>query len=779
MRREKYKRLIMFFASLFVIGIQTANFAWIWFNFYNKKGVMRFFYWRRGNWALIGLYFLTVLLMSKLFGALKVGYMRVLDVIIAQIFSVLSTNIVAYIQLALIGRWKFLTHTGPILKLTFVNLLVVLLWVVFMRWIYNTIYPPKSVILVYDVHNPEKLLKNIASRKDKYMVAEAVMIDKGLEYVKSRIVNYQTCILGDMPAHERNILVKFCFEKNIRCYASPKISDIMLMGAEKIHMFDTPLLLMRNRGLTAEQAFVKRLLDIVICVVLAVILSPVLLLIAVLVKCYDGGPVFYRQDRLTQDGKVFRIIKFRSMRVDSEKQGARLAAQGDSRVTPVGRVIRKIHFDELPQLFNIIKGDMSIVGPRPERPEIAAQYEKEIPEFSYRLKMKAGLTGYAQVYGKYNTKPYDKLKLDLTYIENYSLWLDFQLVASTVKVIFQKENTEGIDKSQKTALGDVRQESRRDLEQEVQHTVDEIKWQQQMSAFRPDDLEQTREEAAGLPRGVKVCDVEAPHEPGLLVSVIIPCYNATRTICSAIDSALMQDMHFESSQKVGRGAVQELEVIVVDDCSTDDFRKVEERYRHDPRVSFYHNEKRLGVAKSRNRAVLRARGQYTAFLDSDDIWTKDKLKKQFARIYETGCVFCCSGRALMNPDGSMTDRKIGVKEILTEKDLLMQNPVNCSSVVVLTSVMRQFPMTHEDAHEDYIAWMHIVRKYGRICAVNEPLLLYRLSESGKSGRKLNSARMTYRSYRYMGLSTFKSCMCFIAYAFNGWRKYHSRPSGKD
>ena len=488
MRRERYKRLIMFLASLLVIGLQTANFAWIWYKYYNVRGVMRFFYWRRGNWALIALYFLTVILVSKLFGALKVGYMRVLDVIIAQIFSVLLTNVLAYLQLALIGRWRFLSHTGPMVKLTFVNLLVVILWVVFMRWIYNTIYPPKSVILVYDVHNPEKLLKNIASRRDKYVIAEAVMIDKGLDFIKERIPQYETCILGDIPSHERNVLVKYCFERNIRCYCSPKISDIMLMSAEKIHMFDTPLLLMRNRGLTVEEAFVKRVLDIAVSILLTIVLSPVLLLIAVLVKCYDGGPVFYRQNRLTKDGKVFQIIKFRSMSVDSEKNGARLAAKGDRRVTPVGRVIRKIHFDELPQLFNIIKGDMSIVGPRPERPEIAAQYEKEIPEFSYRLKMKAGLTGYAQVYGKYNTKPYDKLKLDLTYIENYSLWLDFQLVAATVKVIFQKENTEGVDQSQRTALSDQDGQSRRQLEMEVQHTVDELKWQQEIDQMRQGDL---------------------------------------------------------------------------------------------------------------------------------------------------------------------------------------------------------------------------------------------------------------------------------------------------
>lgn len=778
MRRERYKRLIMFCASLLVIGLQTANFAWIWFKYYNVKGVMRFFYWRRGNWALIALYFVTVLLMSKLFGALKVGYMRVLDVIIAQIFSVLCTNVVAYMQLALIGRWKFLDHTGPMFRLTLINLAVVVIWVIFMRWIYNTIYPPKSVILIYDVHNPEKLLKDVASRSDKYRISEAVMLDRGIDYIKERIPHFEAVILGDMPAHERNILVKYCFEKNIRCYCSPKISDIMLMSAEKIHMFDTPLLLMRNRGLTVEQAFVKRLLDVVISVFLTVLLSPILLVIALCVKLYDGGPVFYRQDRLTQDGRIFRIIKFRSMTVDSEKNGARLAAKGDSRVTPVGRVIRKIHFDELPQLFNIIKGDMSIVGPRPERPEIAAQYEKEIPEFSYRLKIKAGLTGYAQVYGKYNTKPYDKLKLDLTYIENYSLWLDFQLVASTVKVLFQKENTEGVDSSQKTALTKESRESKKELEKEVENTVEELKWQQQMAQYHPEEIDQSREEAAALPRGVKAEDVAADHEPGLLVSVVIPCYNAARTVTESIDSALNQDMHFESSQQIGRGSVQRMEVIVVDDCSTDDIEAVRARYKDDPRVHFYKNEKRLGVAKTRNRAVLRARGKYVAFLDADDIWAVDKLKKQFARIYQTGCVLCCTGRALMNPDGTLTGRQIGVKEILTEKDLLRQNPINCSSVVVLTDVAREYPMVHEDAHEDYVSWMKIIRKYGQVCGVDEPLLLYRLSNSGKSGKKLKSARMTYRAYRYMGFSTFKSCMCFISYAFHGVAKYRGRQTGK-
>lgn len=772
MRRERYKRLIMFFASLFVIGLQAANFAYIWFTEYNRRSVIQIYYWRRGNWVLIGLYALIVFLMSKLFGALKVGYMRVQDVIIAQICSVICTNIIAYIQLALIGRWRFLDHLEPMLRLTGINLVIVVLWVIFMRWIYNTIYPPKSVILIYDEHNPEKLLKNIASRKDKYEIAEAVLIDRGIDFIKERIPNYQACILGDMPAHERNLLVKYCYEIGVRCYCSPKISDIMLMSAEKIHMFDTPLLLMRNRGLTVEQQFVKRLLDIVVCILLTVLLLPLLALIALSVKLYDGGPVFYRQDRLTKDGRIFKIIKFRSMRVDSEKRsGARLAAEGDSRITPVGRVLRKIHFDELPQLFNIIRGDMSIVGPRPERPEIAAQYEKEIPEFSYRLKVAAGLTGYAQVYGKYNTKPYDKLKLDLTYIENYSLLLDLQLVATTVKILFQKENTEGVSQAQTTASqGEANIASdKRQLEKDVQNTINELKLKEESAQGSYDAV--TPEQAAALPRGVRARDVAAQQVPGLLVSVIIPVHNGAHTLPQAIDSVLEQDMHFESAQKIGRGSVQEMEILVIDDASTDDLDSVEKRYADHPEVVFLHNEFNLGAAKSRNRGVLLARGKYVAFLDADDVWDREKLKKQFARIYETGDVLCCTGRELMDASGNMTGRVIGVKEKLTYRDLLWHNQINCSSVVMLTKVARRYPMAHEDSHEDYITWMQILSEYEEVCAVNEPLLKYRLTASGKSGSKLRSASMTYKAYRYMGFGPLKSTALFISYAVHGVIKY--------
>lgn len=441
----------MFLASVLIIAIQTGVFAYAWFHAYHVKEIIgrRYGYW--GHWALIVIYAFLVIVISKLFSAFKVGYQRVLDVVLSQILSVLLVNGIAYLQLALIGRWTFLQHVGPMLWVTGINLAAVVIWVFFMRILYVRIYPPHAILLIYGNLSPRSLLKKMAGRKDKYTIAGTISLDNGIEKIKQEIVKYEAVMIGDIPSHERNVFLKFCFENNIRCYCQPKISDIMIMSSEKIHMFDTPLLLFRNCGLTVENQIFKRIFDIVCALLMLVILSPILLLIAVLVKVYDGGPVFYKQERLTRDGEVFLIYKFRSMCVDSEKHGARLAMKGDSRVTPVGKVIRNIHFDELPQLINILKGDMSLVGPRPERPEIAAEYAKAIPEFPYRLKVKAGLTGYAQVYGKYNTTPYDKLKLDLTYIENYSFWLDLHLIATTVKILFQKENTEGVEKWQTTA----------------------------------------------------------------------------------------------------------------------------------------------------------------------------------------------------------------------------------------------------------------------------------------------------------------------------------------
>lgn len=449
-KRERYKRIIMFLSSVLILALQTGIFAYVWYRYYAQSGIIgrRFV---RGNYAIIALYTLMLYLFYRVYGGFKVGYLRVFEVLYSQILSLICVNIITYFQMSLIGRWRFGTNLVPLVNMTLVELVIVVIWVVGMRWVYARIYPPRKMLLIYGARNPRDLVNKVSTREDKFIICERVHLTRGEETIKKKILEYPAVILADIPAHERNLYLKYCFEKNIRCYSIPKLSDIMLRSADSIHLFDTTLLLSRNRGLTAEQLFVKRAMDIVLSMLGLVLAAPFMIVIAVLIKAYDGGPVFYKQPRLTRDKKVFQILKFRSMKVESETDGARLARKADDRITPVGRVIRNIHFDELPQIFNILKGDMSLVGPRPERPEIAEQYQKEIPEFDYRLKVKAGLTGYAQVYGKYNTTPYDKLKLDLTYIESYSVMQDLMLLMLTFKILFQKENTEGVEAWQITA----------------------------------------------------------------------------------------------------------------------------------------------------------------------------------------------------------------------------------------------------------------------------------------------------------------------------------------
>lgn len=243
----------------------------------------------------------------------------------------------------------------------------------------------------------------------------------------------------------------------------------------------------------------------------------------------------------------------------------------------------------------------------------------------------------------------------------------------------------------------------------------------------------------------------------ILVSVIIPAYNCSKYISMALDSALAQDVP--------------MEIIVINDCSADDLDRVMEKYLPCPQVRYLKNEQNMGVAETRNKGVRMAKGEYIAFLDADDYWEKDKLKKQLELIREKGTVLCSTARELMRPDGSLTGYIIPVKTEFSFRDLRLQNQVNCSSVLLRTDVAREFPMHYDDSHEDYLMWLEVLEKYGDACAINEPLLKYRISDTGKSGSKWNSAKMTYRTYRYMGFGFFQSLLYFISYAFHGVRKY--------
>lgn len=449
-KHYQYKRIFMFWASVCFVAAQTAMFAWQWYNIYAH--IMLVKYYRRGDWAIIGLYALFCFLFLKVFGGLKVGYLRNMDALYGQALAIVFQNAVAYLQLALLGKWRFGTHLEHMIYLIIMESALAVAWTLLTRFFYAKLYPPHQMLLIYGDISPKHLISKLDSRQDRYQIRETIRLDAGVEAIMEKIKEYDTIIIGDIPSRERNQFLKFCYWHEIRCYSIPKISDIIITASDRIDLFDSILMLSRNNGLTLGASFFKRLMDIVISLVAIIILSPIMLVITVAIKAYDRGPVFYTQERLTKDGQPFQILKFRSMIVESEEHGARLASVDDDRITPVGRILRRSHFDELPQLFNILKGEMSIVGPRPERKEIFEQYEESIPEFKFRLKMKAGLTGYAQVYGQYNTVPYDKLKLDLTYIENYSLWLDIKLCFLTVKILFQKEKSEGVDDNQTTAL---------------------------------------------------------------------------------------------------------------------------------------------------------------------------------------------------------------------------------------------------------------------------------------------------------------------------------------
>ena len=447
---DPYKRTILFFASMINVCMMTALFSYSWYHFYADMMYTYRFY-RRGNYVVLALYAVLLFFFSNMYGSLKIGRFRRIEVLLSQYLSLFLTNVVMYVVISLLA-FRFVTPFYLFVVLL-AEMLVSTIWNVIVIKLYNRIFQPWKILLVYGERRAADLVYIVEARRDKYAIYDAVNINEGMEQIKKRILDFQAVIIGDIPAVERNDVLKYCYAKKVRAYVIPKISDIILMGADRIHVFDTPFMLSRGYTLSFDQRFGKRTLDIILSVLLLIAASPFMLLTALAIKLYDHGPVFYSQVRCTKGGKEFAIYKFRSMIVDAEKKGGvQLAKEHDKRITPVGRVIRAARIDELPQLFNILKGDMSFVGPRPERPELIKEYSQEMPEFVFRMRVKAGLTGYAQVYGKYNTTPYDKLKLDLFYIENYSFWTDMKLILMTVKTIFKPASTEGIEQEQTNAL---------------------------------------------------------------------------------------------------------------------------------------------------------------------------------------------------------------------------------------------------------------------------------------------------------------------------------------
>lgn len=450
-KREQFKKSLRFLSVVILVILQTVAFAYVWLTHYNQLLVHPFV--GKGNWFFCLVYAILYTVFLFVFDGHKYGIYRDLNLISGQILASVSTDFIAYFQIVLLAA-RFVS-VGPAAALVGFHALIAFVFSLFVNLFFRSFFPPKRTVIIYENYSPDTFIEKLNQREDKFEVKEVIHVSEGLDKIKDILSENDCAIIYDIHSELRNKLLKICFVHNIRTYTTTKVSDILVRAAEPIHMFDTPLLLYRNIGLTFEQRFFKRALDIIVSLFLLIVTSPFFLASALAVKLYDGGPVFFTQKRCTINGKVFKIHKFRSMVVDAEKSGAPHPAEKyDKRITPVGRVLRVSRLDELPQLIDILIGNMSLVGPRPERIEHVKQYTEELPEFEYRLKVRGGLTGYAQLYGKYNTTPYDKLQLDLTYIQNYSFFLDIRLILMTIKIMFMKESTEGFTKEKSQSITD-------------------------------------------------------------------------------------------------------------------------------------------------------------------------------------------------------------------------------------------------------------------------------------------------------------------------------------
>lgn len=445
LRANDFKGFIRKIEGLIEVIIFGLIYYFIWKLAYRGEDFPN--YYGNGKYLLALVYAFLVFVFFYLCDSFKYGHRKMTEVIISQWISMVLVNIITYFQLCLIANR--MVSPFPVIVLLVIDLFIAALCTYIFTSVYHHVYVPKNMVMIYGNEKAVDLKFKMDTRPDKYCVTKVLSCEEGYETIRNEIAGHDAVIINDVPAQIRNDILKYCYAKGLRTYVVPKVSDIIIGGADEINLFDTPLLLVKGRGISPAQKALKRAGDIILCLIALIPGLPIMAVVAACIRHEDHGPVFYKQKRVTEGGRIFEILKFRSMVVDADKiEGAVLATEDDPRITKTGRVIRAIRFDELPQILNILKGDMSWVGPRPEQVGYTEEFIKEMPEYAFRTKVIGGLTGYAQIYGKYNSSPYDKARLDLMYIENYSLFLDIKLLFMTVQILLKKESTEGIDKAE-------------------------------------------------------------------------------------------------------------------------------------------------------------------------------------------------------------------------------------------------------------------------------------------------------------------------------------------
>ena len=453
----KDKRITMF-AKVLLTVLNVSLFAWVWIEYYND--IAYHTYLLRGNIMSILIFYVIYIWLAKLYRAFSIASSTVEETVLSQFISFGIADLVLYITAVLLYRDYVNIWPGAFIVACQLIGSTLIVWRS-KKYMMGHIQPSSVLLVCGNVDEEQKahFIRQLEAKLPHLFRLDSMLTEDQIDDFEARIEDVGTVMLMGVSTENRNRLVHLCLAHRKEFFFVPDFVDIICRGCLIKNFVDTPLLRYDYNYDRYRNLVVKRVFDIVLSAILLVVLSPVFLISAIAIKLEDRGPVFFFQDRVTRDGRVFRIIKFRSMIVDAEAMGAQPATQNDPRITKVGAIMRKYRIDEMPQLINILLGHMSFVGPRPERTLHERLYEEHLPEFKFRLRVKGGLTGYAQVYGKYNTSPEDKLKLDMLYIENQSLVLDFKLILLTIKIMFKPESTEGFDSERSARINRMDQQN--------------------------------------------------------------------------------------------------------------------------------------------------------------------------------------------------------------------------------------------------------------------------------------------------------------------------------
>ena len=388
---------------------------------------------------------IVYLLMTRVYGGYDIGVRKSKPIIFSLSLTLLFADLVAHLMFCIMnvtvvhfGHFVY-EYPGRLLLIYVLQVAIVIVAAYAGNGLYFRINPPQHCLIITDRgENAADLVKKVGRFKKQYRIEGIAYYDQ--EDITALIDGCDAVFLYNLEPVKRSRIVSYCYQNWKVIYYSIEPEDVVSLGSQRLLFGDKSMICASSRELTFEQRVLKRLMDIIVSAIGLVIASPIMLVTALAIKLEDHGPVFYRQKRATYAGRIFEVYKFRSMRVE-DGSIHRSVTKDDDRITRVGHVIRKFRIDELPQLINVLKSDMSIVGPRPEMIENVDKYTQELPEFTYRLRAKAGLTGLAQIYGRYNTSPKDKLIMDLTYIQEYSLWLDVKLILRTVLVLLTPDDS--------------------------------------------------------------------------------------------------------------------------------------------------------------------------------------------------------------------------------------------------------------------------------------------------------------------------------------------------